>query len=76
MMAAEIFSEPATKLTGALGPVTASESMQGSVWVFIDVRPAALMAVSSYRKKLIVNSTFLCKTESPGAVFLIGCFCL
>lgn len=76
MMAAEIFSEPAAKLTGALGPVTASENMQGSVWMFIDVSPIALMAVSSYRKKLIVNSPFLCTTESPGAMFVIGCFCL
>ena len=75
-MAAEIFSEPTTKLMGALGPIRASENMQGSVWVFIDVSPVALMAVSSYRKKLIANSTFLCKTESPGAVFVIGCFCL
>ena len=61
---------------GALGPITASENMQGSVGVFIAVSPIALMAMSSYRKKLIVNSTFLCKTESPGAVFIIGCFCL
>ena len=61
---------------GALGPITASENMQGSVWVFRAVSPIALMTMSSYRKKLIVNSTFLCKTESPGAVFIIGCFCL
>lgn len=32
MMAAEIFSESATELTGALVPGTTSENMQGNVW--------------------------------------------
>lgn len=50
MMAAEIFSESATELTGALVPGTTSENMQGNVWVFIDVSPGALAAVSSYEE--------------------------
>lgn len=39
MMAAEIFSKPATQLAGALVLVTTSENTQGNVWVFIDVSP-------------------------------------
>lgn len=48
--AAEIFSKPATKLAGVL--------VLGNMWVFIDVSPGAAAAVSSYRKKLVLDNAF------------------
>lgn len=42
MMAAEIFPESATELTGALVPGTTSENMQGNVWVFTDIEPRSI----------------------------------